>query len=526
MTPDLFPKTFRKSPTYFRLHIALLFAIVSGSGEDLHLPSTIASTNGALSVTVQLTSTTVSTDDYELTTRLYNASLPGPTLLLAPGDNVTLTFVNTLPNQGAPYIHNRFSAPDDSNLHFHGLFISGELPSDDSTLVVGPAQNYTYHIDIPSDHLPGTHWLHPHRHGSTALQVSGGAAAAVIVRDPPGFLPQHISDAFDVVLVVQPMDIDATQRIADRSGDGLFKGSTAANGNRLILVNGQVQPVLRVSPNKWVRLRIIHAGWQRDNLRISIGSGCEISLLAKDGVYISDFPRSISEADVTLGGRADLMLRCNAGTHQMINRRNSLMSIVAEGDLANSADLKSWSPKYPSYLSDLDALSVTQGCSCSTAFGGNAVNGIRFDENVTLHASALGTVLERRIDADGHPYHQHVYPFQLTQDIGNSGYSRQGDWHDSTDATTTVRYRPSRYAGKVMIHCLRLEHEDQGMMAIEQVRSDGGAAACTCTAPQSTPIWVIPVSVSMALIVVFLAVYLIVARKKRMWPFNKDGIEG
>ena len=52
------------------------------------------------------------------------------------------------------------------------------------------------------DHMPGTHWLHPHRHGSTALQVGGGAASALIVEDPPGTLPSEVEGAPEVILMV------------------------------------------------------------------------------------------------------------------------------------------------------------------------------------------------------------------------------------------------------------------------------------------------------------------------------------
>ena len=38
---------------------------------------------------------------------------------------------------------------------------------------------------------------------------------------------------------------------------------------------------------------------------------CEMFLLAKDGIYIRDFPRAISKARIPGGGRADVMVRCS-----------------------------------------------------------------------------------------------------------------------------------------------------------------------------------------------------------------------
>ena len=51
---------------------------------------------------------------------------------------MTVHFKNQLPDQGSAYVHNQFSAADESNVHFHGLHVSGELPSDDSTVPVLP----------------------------------------------------------------------------------------------------------------------------------------------------------------------------------------------------------------------------------------------------------------------------------------------------------------------------------------------------------------------------------------------------
>lgn len=39
-------------------------------------------------------------------------------------------------------------------------------------------------------------------------------------------------------------------------------------------------------------------------------SGCEHYLLAKDGIYIRDYPRKISGTDIPTGGRCDFMIRC------------------------------------------------------------------------------------------------------------------------------------------------------------------------------------------------------------------------
>ena len=199
-------------------------------------PTSVSSSNGVLQTSIHLRLATVSIggggdndgDDYSITTRTLNGTLPGPTLRVRPGDKLIVDFYNDLPvEQNLPYIHNEFSAPDESNLHFHGLHVSGELPSDDATLVVPAGQSYRYMTTIPSDHLPGTHWLHPHRHGSTALQLGGGAAAAIIVEDHDDdtstaaavVLPPQVREAREVLLVVQEMNFNELVEVAVESTD-------------------------------------------------------------------------------------------------------------------------------------------------------------------------------------------------------------------------------------------------------------------------------------------------------------------
>ena len=95
------------------------------------------------------------------------------------------------------------------------------------TLAVGPLAEYTYNISVPSEHAPGTFWIHPHVHGSSMRQVGGGAAAALIVRDPPGSLPAQVAAATDVMCVVQWFAVDELVAQAGKDGD---EGWTASNG--------------------------------------------------------------------------------------------------------------------------------------------------------------------------------------------------------------------------------------------------------------------------------------------------------
>jgi FtsP/CotA-like multicopper oxidase with cupredoxin domain len=52
---------------------------------------------------------------------------------------------------------NDYGLPDYTNLHYQGGHVSGELPSNDVTMMIPPGGNYLYQTDIPDNHFPGTH---------------------------------------------------------------------------------------------------------------------------------------------------------------------------------------------------------------------------------------------------------------------------------------------------------------------------------------------------------------------------------
>eukprot|EP00287_Rhodomonas_sp_CCMP768_P005127 CAMPEP_0196740098 /NCGR_PEP_ID=MMETSP1091-20130531/29045_1 /TAXON_ID=302021 /ORGANISM="Rhodomonas sp., Strain CCMP768" /LENGTH=490 /DNA_ID=CAMNT_0042085031 /DNA_START=156 /DNA_END=1628 /DNA_ORIENTATION=+ len=441
------------------------------------------------------------------TTRALNGTIPGPTIRLMPGDVFSIEFQNKLADQGIQYEHNAYSAPDESNIHFHGLHVSGELPSDDTTVVVSPGQSRQYSTQLPASHMPGTHWLHPHRHGSTALQVGGGAALALIVEDPPGSLPPQVEEAPEILLVVMQVDAGEFSELVSDSADGLAR-LTNPPRNAFLLVNGEYEPTVAVASGQWTRLRIVYAAWLEGDLDFAV-AGCEMVLLAKDGIYISDFPRPISLAPVTPAGRADIMLRCPdpsaeyrvtgwAGTG---GQTGTIATVTTSaGPAVASVELEAWTPTYPAYLKDLQNTPADEGCACTTELeGDNEVNGAAFAHDFFLHEAFLGAVVERRIESDEHPYHQHVNPFQLISRFAETEYYRPGDWHDTYTGFALVRHTAADFEGKIMVHCHRLLHEDEGMMTMERVNLNG---PCSCGAGGGPAAWVVAVVVAASVAVV------------------------
>ena len=503
------------------------------------------------SMTLTLEAATVAlTDDLEITTRLINGTYPGPTLTMRPGECWHIHFVNALEaGLGRPFLNNALSAPQESNLHFHGLHIDGELPSDDTSLVVLPGDSYTYTIHLPDHHMPGTHWLHPHRHGSSSLQVGGGAVAAVIVSDDKNAtamsLPQALQALPERLFLVHDLDFNLMEEITRTAQDGLWK--LAATGriseSGYFTVNGQVRPEVPISADTWTRVRIIWAAWREGNLDWTIQPSsaggadvsCEMQLFAKDGIYIRDVPRPISMAPLVPGGRADVLVKCPAGEYIVTGPRGvplARLVVAASPDGSSSStvtNLPSWTPTYPPYLEDLRQSPPSPNCSCAIHFDRRAVNGRSYNSGDILHQSYIGAVVEREVRARNHPYHQHVYPFQIQQGFGINGngggggrdndnrrddndngnrdndnhssgnFYQAGDWHDSVDGTGILRYRPTEFTGKLMFHCHRLVHEDEGMMAMEYVHEadEGNSVGCACGSSAATSLWTTPFPLSL-----------------------------
>ena len=239
-------------------------------------------------------------------------------------------------------------------------------------------------------------------------------------------------------------------------------------------------------------------------------------LIAKDGVYIPTVPRPIDgSANLISGGRADIMVSCpepNQSYELLDDDGNVIASIETDtSNLGVAVDLPTWTAEYPAYLQDLRAAIVKPNCSCPTTVDNNAMNGYSFEFDHTLHYYQKGEVIEREIEAQNHPYHQHVYPFQLIDGFGvdtsdPNAYYQLGDWHDSMDGTGVIRHRPDVFDGKIMIHCHRLDHEDRGMMGFEY-----NATTCQCgdvLADNELPTWAVIVIATVGALV---AVAVIVA---------------
>ncbi|POM74610.1 Multicopper oxidase, partial [Phytophthora palmivora] len=91
---------------------------------ELPTLETRASVNGELNTTITVAEKLVDNGPIAFYTRAYEDSVPGPMLLLKPGDVLNIHLVNNLgPNVAGEWTPNTMHEPNNTNLHFHGMHV-------------------------------------------------------------------------------------------------------------------------------------------------------------------------------------------------------------------------------------------------------------------------------------------------------------------------------------------------------------------------------------------------------------------
>lgn len=392
-------------------------------------------------------------------------TIPGPTLTMEPGQTYVVRFHNTLPYEPANPGHNIFKDPNISNLHTHGLHISGESPGDDVVRLMEGGFGGDYVYDIPTDHMGGTHWYHAHHHGSTYLQVAGGAFGMLIIDDSADGIPANVAAMSERQLVLGYLDTDA----AGTGGDTLMSGTLSPTWT----VNGIVGGNIVAAPDTWEHWRVLVADVDARDKTIEFGPECEVVLLARDGVWRTVAPKVVvgNAIELTGASRADFAVRISGDSVLKIGN-----SSVATISLAGAADPsvgpygpggEMWSAIRPGYLRDLRNVSADDVLFDSVSVGANHVNGDAFDLDVPTFTRLADSVQQWSLSgAKNHPFHLHIYHFQVLEDGGDY---EAGEYYDTVSENVDIRFdlstaTSSPYAGRTMMHCHILAHEDLGAM--------------------------------------------------------------
>ncbi len=250
-----------------------------------------------------------------------------PTLRLHPGDLLVLHLKNELvdtdPAQAkAPaHIHDHSHASAtksadpctsgamtavSTNLHFHGLTVPPVCHQDDvlKTSIQPSDPPFEYRFQIPADEPPGLYWYHPHIHGFSSKQVTGGASGALIIEGLER-ANSEVAGLPERVLVIRDQDLVnpdsppsksepvVPRMLIDRDGDSANNGTGFGKPARDLSVNFVPVPypeyppaLIRMKPGERQLWRVLNASSITYlNLAVLFGrTPQQLGLVAIDGV--------------------------------------------------------------------------------------------------------------------------------------------------------------------------------------------------------------------------------------------------
>jgi FtsP/CotA-like multicopper oxidase with cupredoxin domain len=430
------------------------------TGESLVQPDVRESIDGVLETRLEakLSSTTVAGRD--VTSTVYEGRFPGPTLSLFPGDTLRVKLVNSL--------------DECTNIHTHGFHVSPRDNSDNIFLHIDPGTEFDYEYQIPDNHPSGLYWYHPHCHGLTAAQTTGGMSGAIIVRGGLDEI-EGVAGLTDRLLVLQSTQFDGNGKMVP------FEQQSPVS--RMRLVNGQLQPTIAAQPGETQRWRV--ANVTSDDFFLLNLEGHTLHVIAKDGnPYDEVVP--VNEILLAPAERVEFLVQVSstAGSYQLRTLAWGedyqqqpdvlLATLVAEGDVLEPAPL----PTTLIPFEDLGTLPIDRqrvttfeepGAPLFLAIDGKHWDADRIDQTVQL--GALEEWVVRNTSSHRHPFHIHVNDFQV---VALNGQPVQAHgWQDTVNlppgGEVTIRMRFADFTGKFVYHCHILSHEDFGMMANVEV---------------------------------------------------------
>ena len=442
-------------------------------------PEVLSSRDGRLAVTLTAQAGAVPYGSATRYAYTYNGSTPGPTLRVRPGDQLVVTLVNEL--------------DADTNLHTHGLHVSPLGGADNIFIVVPPGGSHTYTYDIPVDHRSGLFWYHPHAHGHVADQIAAGLAGAIVVTDA-------IDDRAEMAASTERLWILADPPIGSGVGSMATSAMTRMQGREgdRVLVNGIAEPDVAVLAGALERWRLVNASAAR-YYRLAL-DGHQVNVIASDGGRLIA-PVAVNEILLAPGERTELLVTpMQSGVYRFRALAYDRGSAgMAGGTMGGRGGARGVTPiatmtvtgvaaaaSLPAVLADAAPMpqpSAQPSRTITLAMGAGAggmgsggsmmsltIDGKTFDATRTDIAARLGSVEEwtvRNTSAMDHPFHLHVWPFQIVDGPRTSG------WKDTVNVPAggevRIRIPVADFAGRTVYHCHILDHEDLGMMGVIDV---------------------------------------------------------
>ncbi|HSO29191.1 MAG TPA: multicopper oxidase domain-containing protein [Candidatus Sulfomarinibacteraceae bacterium] len=375
---------------------------------------------------------------------LYNGTLPGPVFEVRSGESVSIPFTNGL--------------DEPTTVHWHGLVVPTAVDGQPQDPIAA-AGSFTY--AFPVRQRAGLSWYHPHPDMATSSQVALGLAGGFLIRDTEEDALGLPSGLFEVPLVLRDANFD-------KAGNLSYNGTASGFTGKTLLVNGVRDPYLDTSPAIH-RFRIL-GGSNSRVFRLALSNGAAFTLIGNDGGLLPSVA-TVAEIDLSPGERVDVLvdLRSDGGKTVSLRDLNSGWTLL-ELRVANTTPVAGSIPA--GALSTVPLLGPPARTRTFSFDGMTRINGQLFDLNRIDFEVPNGQIEDWVFRTGGnapHPVHIHGASFQVKARTGGRGrlFPWEAGWKDTVllndGETVTVRIRFD-LAGRYLIHCHKLEHEDAGMM--------------------------------------------------------------
>lgn len=362
----------------------------------------------------------------------------GPLLRLNRGKEYSVSLTNDLVQTppGTGNFTEFQKGLGDTNFHVHGIHEwSGVASQEDAQTYQGgdniflvlkgrsqeaensPGESNVFYGRLPDDHLPGIHWYHPHKHGSTSTQTMGAQGTILVEDDGELWLPDEngckdfreaLSSMKDRIMHMATYSFEQMipnegenewydanyQEVSLAGGSTICCNNTANSPNALegtgvtqdlLFVNGGWQPKIMMGSGEYQRFRFIIGGYTgsammqiKDPATGEPTDACEMMLYSKDGVYLMEVPRQVSYVFLPSGARAEIVMKCQGpvgkqfdlvtsnssypfgdlppavqGVSKSFNQKIATIEIDESSTTAASLKEKQCTPLRPAYATDL-----------------------------------------------------------------------------------------------------------------------------------------------------------------------------